>query len=77
MIIDQGEGGEGVAALSLDDVPPRCCNCDVYRWKQVEDRKLFFIAFLAIHTVQFANCYMPMEKRLKTWVLSCAAPTAT
>ena len=56
IITDQDEGGMGVAALSLEDVPPRCVNCDVYRWKQVKDSKIFFIVFLHFFIVQFANC---------------------
>ena len=33
---DQGEGGKGIAANCTEDVPPRCVNCDVYRWTQVK-----------------------------------------
>ena len=62
MITDQDEGGMGVAALSLEDVPPRCVNCDVYRWKQVKDSKIFFIVFCTFSLFNLLTACMSMGK---------------
>ena len=72
--IDQIDGGMGIAEQCLQNVRPSCVNCDVYNWKQVMDSNHFYI--FTLNVAKTAFCLL-VKNRWKTWILSCAAPTAT